>query len=249
MLGASNSIASPNIMINTAVAESLRQYADILENAEDFNTALHDLIKDIIKKHKRIIFNGNGYDDEWIREATEERGLLNLRTTPDALACLLWEKNLKLFADHRIFTEAEARSRYDILMDNYCKTINIEAMTMIDMVRKEILPAVCLYQKDLARMATSKKWLNSSIDCSYEEKLIGKLAGICSSLSDMTDSLEETTLWLKQITDFTQLGNAYKDILIPRMEELRAVADEAENYTAEHHWPFPTYGELLFGVR
>jgi glutamine synthetase len=249
MLGSANSIAGPNIMINTAVAESLRQYADRLENAENFNDELHDLIKDVVKKHKRIIFNGNGYDDRWIREATEERGLLNLKTTPDALLHLADKKNLELFERHNVFTEAEVRSRYDILMDNYCKVINIEALTMIDMVRKEILPAVCAYQRDIAETAMAKKRISDALDCTYEEKLIGRLSRLTSSISEKTDEMEDVTLWLKEITDMTQLGNAYKDMLIPKMEELRAACDEAEGYTAENYWPFPTYGELLFGVR
>ena len=249
MLGSANSIAGPNIMINTAVAESLRQYADRLENAENFNDELHVLIKDVVKKHKRIIFNGNGYDDRWIREATEERGLLNLKTTPDALLHLADKKNLELFERHNVFTEAEVRSRYDILMDNYCKVINIEALTMIDMVRKEILPAVCAYQRDIAETAMAKKRISDALDCTYEEKLIGRLSRLTSSISEKTDEMEDVTLWLKEITDMTQLGNAYKDMLIPKMEELRAACDEAEGYTAENYWPFPTYGELLFGVR
>ncbi|MBE6948870.1 MAG: glutamine synthetase type III [Ruminococcaceae bacterium] len=249
MLGSQNSISCPNIMLNTAVAESLRQYADILEKAEDFHAAINKLIKSVIKKHKRIIFNGNGYDDEWIKIATEERGLLNLRTTPEALPYLYAEKNLKLFKTHNVFTETEVRSRYEILMENYCKTINIEALTMIDMVRKEILPAVCAYQGEIAQTAAAKKAISPAMDCSYEEKLICRLAGFCNDMAEKTDLLEKETKRLKAIGDISQLGNAYKDILIPMMEELRAVADEAESCTAEHLWPFPNYGELLYGVR
>ena len=150
MLGSSNSIACANIMLNSAVAESLKIYADRLEKAEDFETALHDMIKETIKKHKRIIFNGNGYDEAWIKEATEKRGLLNLRTTPDALPTLLEKKNVDMLTSHKVFSLAEIRSRYEITLDNYCKTVKIEALTMVDMARKEILPAVEAYAKELS---------------------------------------------------------------------------------------------------
>lgn len=249
MLGSASSISCTNIMMNTAVAESLRQYADILEKAEDFNGAIHALIKDVYKKHKRIIFNGNGYDEEWIKEATEKRGLLNLRTTPDALPYLFAEKNLKLFETHRIFTPTEAHSRYEILMENYCKTINIEALTMIDMVRKEILPAMCLYQRELAETAAAKKTVSPLMDCSYEVKLLNKLTRLCNSIEAKTDKLEKEAIKVREIRDLAELGCAYKDVVIPIMEELRAECDEAEGCTAEYLWPFPSYAELLFGVR
>ena len=176
MLGSSNSISDTNVALNTAVAESLRQYADKLEAAEDFDAALNALIRDTIRKHKRIIFNGNGYDDAWIREATEERGLLNLRATPDCMPYLLSAKNLKLFADHKVFTEAEVESRYDITLENYCKTIHIEAATMIDMVRKEVLPAVSSYTGKVCSAGLAKKSFLASMDASYEEKLAARLA-------------------------------------------------------------------------
>lgn len=249
MLGSSNSISCTNIMLNTAVAESLRQYADILEKAVDFNTTIHDIIRGVIKKHKRIIFNGNGYGDGWIREATEDRGLLNLKTTPEALPYLYAEKNIKLFETHKVFTAAEARSRYEILMENYCKTINIEVLTMIDMVRKEILPAVCKYQKELGETVAAKKAISATINCVYEGNVVHKLAGLCCDMTLKTDELEKEAERLRKISDVTELGYAYKDVLIPMMNDLRAVADEAEKWTAESYWPFPTYGELLFGVR
>ena len=167
MLGSSNSIACANIMLNASVAESLKIYADRLEAADDFETALHDMIKKTIKDHKRIIFNGNGYDDAWIKEATEERGLLNLRTTPDALPTILDKKNVDMLTSHRIFSEAEIRSRYEITLDNYCKTVNIEALTMVDMAKKEILPAVVAYTKSLADALAAKTAAVPGISASY----------------------------------------------------------------------------------
>ena len=180
MLGSSNSIACANIMLNAAVAESLKIYADRLENVDDFETALHDMIKKTIKDHKRIIFNGNGYDDAWIKEATEERGLLNLRTTPDAMPAMIADKNVKMLTAHKIFSPAELHSRYEILLENYSKTVNIEALTMVDMARKEILPAVEGYTKSLAETLAAKKAAVAGLPCKYETATITKL----SELSD-----------------------------------------------------------------
>ena len=176
MLGSSNSIACANIMLNAAVAESLKIYADRLENVDDFETALHDMIKKTIKDHKRIIFNGNGYDDAWIKEATEERGLLNLRTTPDAMPAMIADKNVKMLTAHKIFSPAELHSRYEILLENYSKTVNIEALTMVDMARKEILPAVEGYTKSLAETLAAKKAAVAGLPCKYETATITKLS-------------------------------------------------------------------------
>ena len=248
MLGSSASIATANIMLNTTVAESLRIYADELEGAADFPTALHDLIRRVIREHKRIIFNGNGYDDAWIAEA-ERRGLLNLRTTPDCLPYLIAPKNLELFARHRIYTAEEARSRYEILLDNYCKILNIEAMTMIDMVRREILPAVSLYSGKVADAALKKKSLGIDACTGYEEKLVGKLSSLTSAIDSRCDALETALYEIKASDDLYRLACGYRDRVFIAMQELRAAVDEAESVTDARAWPFPTYGDLMFGVR
>ena len=249
MLGSSNSIACANIMLNAAVAESLKLYADELEKADDFNTALHELIKNTIKAHKRIIFNGNGYDDAWITEATEKRGLLNLRTTPDAIPEILKKKNVDMLTSHKVFSEAELHSRYEIMLENYCKTVCIEAQTMSDMARKQILPAVEHYAADVADAAASKKTLDAEISCCYEKKLVKKLAALIDSIDSRTDALDGVIAKLKTLSDVTEEANYIRDEMISRMTELRAAADEAEVMTAESYWPFPTYGDLLFGVK
>ena len=249
MLGSSNSIACANIMLNAAVAESLKLYADELEKADDFNTALHELIKNTIKAHKRIIFNGNGYDDAWITEATEKRGLLNLRTTPDAIPEILKKKNVDMLTSHKVFSEAELHSRYEIMLENYCKTVCIEAQTMSDMARKQILPAVEHYAADVADAAASKKTLDAEISCCYEKKLVKKLAALIDSIDSRTDALDGVIAKLKTLSDVTEEANYIRDEMISRMTELRAAADEAEVMTAESYWPFPAYGDLLFGVK
>jgi len=247
MLGSSNSISDPNTVLNTAVAESLRQFADKLEGAEDFDTALNNLIRDTIRAHKRIIFNGNGYDDAWIREATEERGLLNLRSTPDCLPYMLSAKNIKLFADHKVFTEAEVESRYEITLENYCKTIHIEAATMADMVRKEILPAVMAYSKAVCDAGLSKK--SFGMDTSYEEELAAKLSGLIISMKNGVVGLEEAVSKAERFRNVTDKAFAYKETVCTGMQSLREFCDRAETCTASAYWPFPTYDDLLFGVR
>ena len=249
MLGSSNSIACSNIMLNAAVAESLRQYADYLENADDFEAALHDLIQKTIKEHKRIIFNGNGYDDAWIREATEQRGLLNLRTTPDALPCILEKKNVDMLTSLKVMSEAEIRSRCEIMLDNYRKTVNIEAQTMVDMVRKEILPAVEGYTAKLAGALAAKKAVVPTLTGKYETGLIEKLSGLIDRIDAAAEDLENALTVYHRIEDVTEAANTIRDVIIPKMEALRAPCDEAETCTAADMWPFPTYGELLFGVK
>ena len=249
MLGSSNSIACSNIMLNAAVAESLRQYADYLEKAEDFEAALHDLIQKTIKEHKRIIFNGNGYDDAWIREATEQRGLLNLRTTPDALPCILEKKNVDMLTSLKVMSEAEIRSRCEIMLDNYRKTVNIEAQTMVDMVRKEILPAVEEYTAKLAGALAAKKAVVPTLTGKYETGLIEKLSGLIDRIDAAAEDLENALTVYHRIEDVTEAANTIRDVIIPKMEALRAPCDEAETCTAADMWPFPTYGDLLFGVK
>ena len=249
MVGSSNSIACANIMLNAAVAESLKIYADRLEGAEDFETALHAMIKKTIKDHKRIIFNGNGYDEAWIKEATEKRGLSNYPTTPDCIPHSLDEKNVKMLTAHKVFSVAELRSRCEIQLENYCKTVMIEANTMIDMARKQILPAVQGYAAELAGGVAAKKAVSADIPCGYETGLVTKLSVLTDQIAVKTDELESALLELKNISDVTEEAYTIRDNIISRMAALRAVADEAETLTAEKYWPFPTYGELLFGVR
>ena len=248
MLGSSASIADCNVVINTAVAESLRQFADTLEGSDDFNNDLHALIVNTIKQHKRIIFNGNGYDDAWTKEA-EKRGLLNLRTTPDCLPYLLHEKNVELFTCHKVFSETELRSRFEILLENYCKIINIEALTMLEMVKKDILPAVSRYTGDLANAAMSKKTFIKSADCSYETETVERLSKLTGRAYDGMKSLEKAIVELKSVQGAHETALGFKDVVIPAMNELREYVDELETITSEEYWPYPSYGDLLFGVK
>mgnify|MGYP003213842985 CR=1 FL=1 len=249
MLGSSNSIACANIMLNAAVAESLKIYADRLENVDDFETALHDMIKKTIKDHKRIIFNGNGYDDAWIKEATEKRGLLNLRTTPDAMPAMIADKNVKMLTAHKIFSPAELHSRYEILLENYSKTVNIEALTMVDMARKEILTAVEGYTKSLAETLAAKKAAVAGLPCKYETATIAKLSELSDEIADATADLDGEIAKFQAIEDVTEAANDIRDVILGKMDALRAVCDEAETITAKEFWPFPTYSDLLFSVK
>ena len=249
MLGSSNSIACANIMLNSAVAESLKIYADRLEKAEDFETALHDMIKETIKKHKRIIFNGNGYDEAWIKEATEKRGLLNLRTTPDALPTLLEKKNVDMLTSHKVFSLAEIRSRYEITLDNYCKTVKIEALTMVDMARKEILPAVEAYAKELSDAYIAKSAVIPGIAGKYEKGVIAKLSTLADEIDTAAAALDAAVIRFNAISDTTEASCMIRDVILQKMAELRVVCEEAETVTAEKYWPFPTYDKLLFGVK
>ena len=249
MLGSSNSIACTNIMLNTAVAESLRQYADALEGAEDFNAALHDLIRRVIREHKRIIFNGNGYDESWIKEATEVRGLLNLRTTPDVLPVILEKKNTDLLVSHKVMSESEIRSRYEITLENYCKTVTIEAMTMIDMTRKLILPAIEAYSASVAESLGAKLGVVPELSGKYEKEKLKTLSSLEDSIDASVSALESSLIRLRAIDDVTDSAFVIRDVILQKMAELRVACDEAETLTAKKYWPFPTYGDLLFGVR
>ena len=249
MLGSSNSIACANIMLNAAVAESLKIYADRLENVDDFETALHDMIKKTIKDHKRIIFNGDNYSEEWVKEATEERGLLNLRTTPDAMPAMIADKNVKMLTAHKIFSPAELHSRYEILLENYSKTVNIEALTMVDMARKEILPAVEGYTKSLAETLAAKKAAVAGLPCKYETATITKLSELSDEIADATADLDSEIAKFQAIEDVTEAANDIRDVILGKMDALRAVCDEAETITAKEFWPFPTYSDLLFSVK
>lgn len=248
MLGASASVSDANVVLNTSVAEVLRKFANELEGADDLETALHELIKNTIKAHKRIIFNGNGYCEAWVREA-ERRGLLNLKSTPDAVAHLLDEKNVRLFATHKVLSETELLARREIMLENYCKVINIEALTMISMVRKDILPAVNSYGKSLAEAAMAQKNLCPDIDTSFAENTVRELAALTAKAYSALMKLETDLSGLPREQGSQKSADFYKVVILADMEELRTVADELENLTASDMWPFPTYGEMLFGVK
>ena len=249
MLGSSNSIACANIMLNSAVAECLKLYADRLEKAGDFETALHETLRETIRDHKRIIFNGNGYDDTWLKEAVEKRGLLNYRTTPDCIPHLLDEKNVRMLTSHKVFSEAELRSRCEILLDNYCKTVLIEANTMIDMARREIAPAVSGYAAELAHTAAAKKAVDSSLACGYETELLKKLAMLEDQIMIRSEELQEVVLEIQDIGDIAEESRRIRDTVLGKMGQLRVACDSAETMTAKKYWPFPTYEDLLFSVR
>ena len=246
MLGSSNSISCTNIMLNGAVAESLRIYADRLEDAADFETALHDMIKKTIKDHKRIIFNGNGYDDAWIAEA-EARGLCNYRTTADCMPHLLDKKNADMLIGQGVFSQAELESRCEIMLENYCKTVGIEARTMVSMANTQIAPAVEDFTAQLALNAARKTALDAGLACRYEKTLVKKLSGLTDAVAEKTAALEQSLAALPT-ADVIAESAAIRDTVLPAMEALRACCDEAETLTGKESWPFPTYAELLFGV-
>ena len=247
MLGSTFSIAGPNIILNTIVAEELRQFADTLEKSSNFDEDLNTLIKNTIKDHNRIVFNGNNYSDDWIKEA-ESRGLLNLKTTPDALPYFVSSKNVDLFTKHHVFSESELYSRYEILMENYCKTIHIEALTMIDMVKKYIIPSVLSYQGEIAEIANSKKQLIPTLQCELEEKLLHNLSRLGNYLYAKLDTLETSVLNAKNHSDLLESAKYYRESIFINMQHLRGVVDELETLIGKDHWPLPTYGELLFSV-
>ncbi|MFR5062368.1 MAG: glutamine synthetase III [Christensenellales bacterium] len=249
MLGSSNSIACANIMLNSAVAESLKIYADRLEGEENFENALHEMIKKTIKDHKRIVFNGNGYDDSWIKEAVEKRGLLNYRTTPDCMPRLLDKKNVDMLTSHGVYSEAELKSRCEIMLENYCKTVVIEANTMADMAKTQIAPAVEEYAAELSRSAAAKKALDSSLACGYEAVLVKKLSALTDRIAVKAEELENAVILLARAEDIVAESAMIRDEVLVRMSELRLACDEAETLTAKKYWPFPTYGDMLFGVR
>ena len=247
MLGSSSSVSCTNVVLNTAVAEELKQFADELEGAANFEEALHELIKKTITDHKRIIFNGNGYDDAWIAEA-EKRGLLNLRSTPECLPYSLHEKNMKLFISHKVYSETEMRARYEILSENYCKIINIEALTMIDMAKKDILPAVSKYSHELSDTVIAKAACGD-IDASYEKELLAKVSKLNTAAYKKTEKLEQAVLKAKEISETQELSMYYKDAVFAAMSELRITVDELETVVPADIWPYPSYGDMLFSVK
>ena len=249
MLGSSNSIACANIMLNAAVAESLKVYADRLEGVADFETALHEMIKKTIKDHKRIIFNGNGYDEAWIKEATEQRGLCNYRTTPDCIPHVLDKKNVDMLVGHKVFTEAELKSRCEIQLENYCKTVVIEANTMVNMAKTLIAPAVEAYAADVAKAVAAKRLVDANLPCKYESKLIKNLSALTDRIASCIEELEMALQELHEAKDVVDEANAIRDNVLEKMNALRIACDEAELLTAKKYWPFPTYSDLLFGVK
>ncbi len=248
MLGSTLSIAGPNTVLNTAVAESLDDFATELETAADFNDAVHALIVRTLKDHKRIIFNGNGYDDAWIAEA-EKRGLLNLRSTPECLPYLIRKENIALFEKYKIYTRSELHSRYEILLDNYSKVMNIEAETMLDMAQKEILPAVESYERELTETALAKKQLLPQAGRMVEERLVEKLSALSCSFYQKMDALEAALVNAREQKDALALANYYHDVVFAAMQDMRVDADQLEATTAKKYWPYPTYSDLLFGVQ
>ncbi len=246
MLGSAFSIAGPNIVLNTVVAEVLSEFADILEKSEDFQSELAALIKKIIREHKRIIFNGNNYSDEWVQEA-ERRGLSNLKTTVDALPAFISQGSVDVFTHHHVFTEKEIHSRYEILLENYCKLLHIEALSMIDMVKKEIIPACIGYQNELSQLLGSKKALGG-YDCGLEEQLLGKISKLSACLVKKLDSLESAMLETKGGSHGLDLARFYREHVFGAMSELRLIVDELETVIAKKYWPLPTYAEMLYSV-
>lgn len=247
-LGSSNSIACCNIMLNAAVAESLKQYADRLEGAGDFETELHALIKETIEKHERILFNGNGYGEEWVKEAVEVRGLSNLKTTADAMPHLLDAKNMEMLMSHKIFTESELHSRCEIMLENYCKTVNIEGHTMVDMVRKNYLPAIEGYLYELAKTTSLMKSVSDHVKCNYEISTMERLSELTDNILERVEALEKALEALKGYDDVIKTSEAVRDDVLPKMDALRTYVDEAEMLTSESCWPVPSYGKLLFSV-
>ncbi len=246
MLGSTFSIAGPNIVLNTVVAEILREFADVLEGAADFREALAEVIQKTIRQHKRIIFNGNNYSDEWVQEA-QKRGLSNLKTTVEALPAFVSAKSIEVFTKHHVFTETEIHSRYEILLESYCKTLHIEALTMADMVKKDIIPACISYQSELAQLLCSKKACGE-YDCTLEETLLSKISKLSACLLKKLDILKAVTLDTKLESEALSLAQLYRNRVFAAMSELRLIVDELETLIAKKHWPLPTYAEMLYSV-
>lgn len=247
MLGSTANIACPNTILNTIVAESLDYVSDYIEGKDDIDKALNEVLKKILKEHKAIIFNGNNYAPEWVVEA-ESRGLLNLKSSAEALPHYTDEKNIKLFEKHGVYTKLELESRKEILLEKYSQTINIEALTMLEMIKKDIIPAVCNYSKDLTESALAKKDLSSDIDISLETNLVSKISSLSSCLAKKTADLEKVLLGAKDCDDSEKLAKYYHDTVLSQMNEVRAIADELETLVGKCYWPFPTYTDLLFSV-
>ena len=246
MLGSAFSVADPNVVLNTAAAESLRQFADILENSGNFTADLTLIIKKTFKEHKKIIFNGNNYSEEWTSEAAR-RKLSNLETVVDALPEFISKKSVELFKTHNVFSEKEIYSRYEILMENYCKTLHIEALTMIDIVNGIIIPACMSYQNELIALLEKKK-THGKFDVSLEEYLLGRLSDLSSQLLEKLLDLNGAVLKTAEKRDVLAQAEFYRGRVLSAMNELRSAADELEIITAKKYWPLPNYAELLYSV-
>ena len=248
-LGSSVSIAGPNIMLNTAVAEALSEFYEKLKDVkkEEMDEAVHALVKDTIIKHKRIIFNGNGYTEEWVKEA-EKRGLYNLRSTPDAMPALIAEKNVKMFIKHGIYSKTELDSRYEIRIENYTKTLHIEALTLKDMILKQFAPALISYVDDLTESVLKRKQLGIDKGCESQTELIGRLSGYYDEIIHLTDKLSEDTEKAEEMEADIEQAKFYHDTVLADMDEIRKIADTAEPLLPEGYLPYPTYEEMLFYV-
>ena len=248
MLGSAISVAGPNVVLNTAVAEALRQfYEELKDTPEDqMETAIHELLKRSILKHKKVIFNGNGYTDEWLEEA-KKRGLYNLKSTPDALPAFIAKKNIDLFTSHHIFTDTEIYSRYEILLENYSKTLHIEAKTLRDMVECQFLPALMKYTDQLIASIKGKQCI-ATLPCKAETSLLTRLSAAYDDLYTMTEKLHEDTLAAEKMEDPLETAKFYHETILPAMDEIRKVADEAETILPDELLPYPAYEQLLFSV-
>lgn len=248
MLGSAVNIAGPNIILNTVVAEELKQFADQLEGAKDFNKAVRKLIAKTFKEHDRIIFNGDNYSDEWVAEA-ERRGLLNLKSVPAAVKHYIDEKNVKLFTESNVFSKEELHARYEVELENYAKLINIEALTMLDMAKKDIIPAVTSYVKELTDTALAKQALSTAIPVTLETNLITDLSQKLVCFADKVADLENDLIKAGELeSDMQAYADFYCDTVFADMQALRAIGDDMETETASDYWPYPSYGEMLFGV-
>ncbi len=247
MLGSSQSITGPNITLNTIMAEELSQFADRLEEAADFNAELHELIRDTLRAHQRIIFNGNGYEDAWVEEAGR-RGLSNLACTADALQTYLKPRHVELFSKHNVFTEEELAARNEIHLQNYCEVVGIEARTMIDMVKRNIFPAVIRFSGDVAKAVGCKKAALPDLDCSDEEALVRRLSGLSAEMMRQTAALKAALAGV-QFADAYEAAHYYKYTVFAIMDALRAAVDSLEVITSAEYWPYPSYTDLLFSVK
>ena len=245
MVGSAASVAGPNTILNTIVANSLSDFYEELESSDDLIKDVMQLVKKTVKEHKRIIFNGNGYSKEWEEEA-ERRGLYNLKSTPEALSKMLDEKNIKLFEKFGVYTKGEMEARYEIYMENYCTVISIEALTMIDLIKKQVMPAVMDYEKTLIDLITGKQAV--SVSDKMESALLEKISKLADAMYVKLEALEDAMLLVKNCKDTQETGMYYKDKVFLGMQELRAVVDELETLVAAEYWPLPTYAQMLYSV-
>jgi glutamine synthetase len=247
MVGSSFSIAGPNVIINTIIADALKQFADKLEKSKDFSGDLQKLLQETAKKHKRIIFNGNNYSDAWVKEA-EKRGLKNIPNTPEALKELVTKEAIDLFATHKVFTEKEVHSRYDIMVEQYIKTLNIEALTMIDMAKHNIMPAAASFATEVAQSLSAVAAVSDKIDVSAQRELLENISNKLSSMNKNVKALEKTLDATVKISDVAEQAAAFRKNVFAQMLALRADGDALEKIISADHWPLPTYAEMLFNL-